>query len=68
MRIIPHKEVSEVIKPILDEVFDYNNCELLGLEMGQMGAITGDCFVKVAWEDAKKDEENPLMKNIQRVR
>lgn len=61
VRIIPHKEVSDVIKPILDEVFDYNNCELLGLEMGQMGAITGDCFVKVAWEDPKTDEEGNLI-------
>ena len=59
-RIQPHKEVSQELKPILDEIWNYNNKEVLGVEIGQMGGVTGDCFVKVSWEDPEVDfEGNP---------
>ena len=39
-----------------------------GLEMGQMGAITGDCFVKVAWELKTDEEGNPIDEEYPEVR
>lgn len=54
-KIQTHKDITDILKPILDEVFDYNDKAILGVEMGQMGGVTGDCFVKVAWEEAEVD-------------
>lgn len=57
-KVQPHKEKAKELKPILDEVWEYNNKEILGVEMGQMGGVTGDCYVKVGWEDAEVDDNN----------
>ena len=59
-RIQPHKEVSQELKPLLDEVWEYNKKDILGVEIGQMGAITGDCFIKVSWEDPEVDDNGML--------
>ena len=59
-RIQPHKEVSQELKPLLDEVWEYNKKDILGVEIGQMGAITGDCFIKVSWEDPEVDDKGIL--------
>ena len=59
-RIQPHKEVAQELKPLLDEVWEYNKKDILGVEIGQMGAITGDCFIKVSWEDPEVDDKGIL--------
>ena len=59
-RIQPHKEVAQELKPLLDEVWEYNKKDILGVEIGQMGAITGDCFIKVSWEDPEVDDNGIL--------
>ncbi len=59
-RIQPHKEVAQELKPLLDEVWEYNKKDILGIEIGQMGAITGDCFIKVSWEDPEVDDDGML--------
>jgi len=59
-RIQPHKEVAQELKPLLDEVWEYNKKDILGVEIGQMGAITGDCFIKVSWEDPEVDDNGML--------
>jgi hypothetical protein len=50
-------EATEAILPArLERVWSIdNNKERILLEMGQLGSITGDCFVKVAYEEPWED-------------
>ena len=36
---------------LLDEVWDYNNKKQWAFETTQMGSVSGDIFIKVAWEE-----------------
>jgi hypothetical protein len=38
-----------------------NNQEQILLEMGQIGGVTGDCFVKVAYEQGWEDSVGRFM-------
>ena len=42
-------------KEWLDDVWEYNKKQIMLLEAGQMGGITGDVYIKVSWEDGDKD-------------
>jgi len=54
------EELNDV-KELVNEFWDYNRREVVGIEMGQMGGITGDCFVKVYVEEAEvSDDEDTL--------
>jgi len=50
-------EAMNVTKPVLDEVWDDNNRELLGLDMGQSGGVTGNTWVKVTVEHFDPDTQ-----------
>ena len=47
----PNHEDDGKIVDMLNEVWEYNQKTVTGIEMGQMGGVTGDCFVKVSWEE-----------------
>jgi len=49
------KSNREFIRLMLEETWRRNNKFLWGLEAGQMGGVTGDCFVRISWET-----EDPL--------
>jgi len=55
-RIKPHKDYTE-IKEMVEEVWQYNNKDITGIEIGQMGAVTGDSFIRVSWENGKKNSQ-----------
>lgn len=42
---------EEYLGAFLNEVWDYNNKVLWAWEAAQMGSVSGDLFVKVAWEE-----------------
>ena len=44
-------EDREFVRLMLEQTWDKNRRELIGFEMAQMGAISGDVFVRVSWED-----------------
>ena len=44
-------EDREFIRHMLDQTWKDNNKGLISIEMAQMGGITGDCFVRVSWDD-----------------
>lgn len=46
-----HAELS----PLIKEVFRYNDMDVKSIMMGQQGAITGDVFLQVAWDDEPDD-------------
>src|SRR6059058_23933 len=52
------KETEHIIPGLLKKVWevDNNKTEVLW-EMGQNGGVTGDCFVKIAWDPAFEDSE-----------
>jgi hypothetical protein len=52
-------QADEIIKPLLDEVWDDNNRNLVGLDIAQSGGVTGNSWVKVAVETF--DETRPDM-------
>lgn len=56
-KFMADKEIDHSVKPLLEEVWEYNDKEIIGLEIGQMGGVTGDCFVKVGWQDADTDDD-----------
>lgn len=41
----------EFVRLMLEQTWDKNRRGLVGFEMAQMGAISGDVFVRVSWED-----------------
>lgn len=41
----------EVMEPIVKEIWEDNAKKLWGIECNQMGAVSGDIFVKVGWEE-----------------
>ena len=42
----------EFVRLMLEQTWNKNRRELIGFEMAQMGAISGDVFVRVSWEDS----------------
>lgn len=44
-------EDREFVRLMLEQTWEKNRRELVAFEMAQMGAITGDVFVRVSWED-----------------
>lgn len=50
----PNKEDEdrEFVRLKLEDTWAKNRRELVAFEMAQMGAITGDVFVRVSWEDS----------------
>lgn len=48
-------KVHSDLKPIVDEVFRYNNMDVKSIMLGQQGGISGDAFVQVAWDDESDD-------------
>lgn len=52
-----------ITKPVLDEVWEDNHKELIGLDMAQSGGVTGNAWVKVAVETFD-EEENPDMAEL----
>ena len=46
----------EITRPILDEVWEDNGKELLGLDIAQAGGITGNSFIKVTIEKFDPEE------------
>lgn len=58
-------ETSAIVPSLLNRVWTVdNNREQILWEMGQMGGVTGDCFVKVAYEEPQMwppmDPVNPV--------
>lgn len=50
------KTTEAIVPSILDRVWEVDNDKIrVLLEMGTTGAVSGDCFVKVAYEDAYQD-------------
>jgi hypothetical protein len=50
------RETEAIVPNLLKRVWEVDNDKNLVLqEMGQQGAVSGDCFVKVAYEDAWED-------------
>lgn len=50
------KETEAIVPEALRRVWDVdNNQEQILMEMGQIGGVTGDCFVKVAYEQPWED-------------
>ena len=50
------KETEAIVPEVLRRVWNVdNNQEKILLEMGQIGGVTGDCFVKVAYEQPWED-------------
>lgn len=45
-------EDREFVRLMLENTWEKNRKELVAFEMAQMGAITGDVFVRVSWEDS----------------
>ena len=45
-------EDREFVRLMLESTWEKNRKELVAFEMAQMGAITGDVFVRVSWEDS----------------
>lgn len=46
------KETSAIIPPLLQRVWEVdNNKERIAWDMGNQGGVSGDCFVKVAYEE-----------------
>lgn len=54
-------KIHSEVKPMIDEVFRYNDMAVKSIMMGQQGGITGDAFLQVAWED-EPDELHPAGK------
>lgn len=61
--INPKKAAVEIIKPVLDFVFDDNKRNLLGVEMAQAASVTGNAFIKVAVE-MYDPEQDPMMAEL----
>jgi len=50
-------EDREFIRHMLDETWRRNRLQSLCFEMGQMGSVTGDLFLRVSWEENDMLEE-----------
>jgi hypothetical protein len=48
---IPEDLEREFVRHTLDEDWRRNGKDLVALEMGQQGSITGDVFVRIGWEE-----------------
>jgi hypothetical protein len=46
------ESLEEVSKPFLDEVWEYNKREQITVDIATIGAVTGDAFVLVTYEEA----------------
>ena len=44
-------EDREFVRLMLERTWERNRKELVAFEMAQMGAVTGDVFLRVSWED-----------------
>jgi len=62
--------LSNITKPIIDEVWDYNDRDQLALEMATMGGVTGDVFVLVVYQPPSNQQKaiNPFTKGRIRLR
>ena len=50
------KETEAIVPDILERVWEVDNNKATVLwEMGQQGSVSGDCFIKVAYEEAWTD-------------
>jgi hypothetical protein len=50
------KETEAIVPDLLERVWEVDNNKATVLwEIGQQGAVSGDCFIKVAYEEAYKD-------------
>jgi hypothetical protein len=50
------KQTEAIVPELLERVWEVDNCKATVLwEMGQQGSVSGDCFIKVAYEEAYKD-------------
>jgi hypothetical protein len=50
------KETEAIIPDLLERVWEVDNNKATVLwEMGQQGSVSGDCFIKVAYEESYKD-------------
>jgi len=47
-------DTREVVGPILKQFWKDNEKELWSWECAQTGGVTGDCWVKITWEDPNK--------------
>lgn len=63
--VIKDERTRQIINPALKTIWKDNNQVLWGMEAGQMGAVSGDTFVKVGWEDP--NEFNLLKKGRVRM-
>jgi len=55
------KETEAIVPDLLKRVWEVdNNKHAILWEMGQQGGVSGDCFVKVAYEEAYTDTVNRL--------
>lgn len=62
------KENEAVIPPVLDRIWHVDNDEARVLwEAGQNGSVTGDVFLKVAYEDAWRDPAGNFHKGRVRI-
>lgn len=50
-------EIGNITLPLLNDIWDDNHREILSIEMGQAGGVTGDVFVKVGWEEPELDQD-----------
>lgn len=53
---VPSK-AREITKPILDEIWEDNEKELLSIDIAQSGGVTGNAYVKVTLEMFDEEEE-----------
>ena len=42
---------NEEVRVVLEEVWKQNNIGLKGIEIGQMGSVTGDCWIKPVFDE-----------------
>lgn len=54
-RVICPNELKDTIGLMLQEAWEDNDKDLFGIECGQMGAVSGDAFIKTAWEIRPED-------------
>jgi hypothetical protein len=57
------KGAEDIVKRPLDEVWDDNQRELLGLEMGQAGGVSGNAWIKVVVQEYDS-EDDPVMAEL----
>lgn len=54
-------EDRDFVRALLEETWKRNNRAKLGNEMGQMGSVTGDVFIRMSWEKEDPRYEKPYV-------